>query len=55
MLALDWARAFDSIDPDALVVMLSRFGLLDPVLGLPMAAASCQNDINELEYHKAAC
>ena len=34
MLALDWAKAFDSIDPAALVVMLARFGLPDAVLGI---------------------
>jgi hypothetical protein len=33
-LALDLAKAFDSIDPHALVVMLSRFGLPDVVLNI---------------------
>ena len=34
LLALDWAKAFESIDPHALVVMLSRFGLPDVVLNI---------------------
>ena len=34
LLALDWARAFDSIDPDGLVVALARFGLPDMMLNM---------------------
>jgi len=34
LLALDWAMAFDSVDPEALVTMLRRFGLPDELLNI---------------------
>eukprot|EP00973_Karenia_brevis_P074785 10392976-Karenia_brevis.AAC.1 len=34
MLALDWARAFDCISPNALIVALRRFGLPELIVDL---------------------
>ena len=33
-MALDWKRAFDSINPQSMIAGLKRFGLTDHVLGV---------------------
>ena len=40
MVALDWAKAFDTVDPDALIVALRRFGLPEQMLAAVRAIYS---------------
>ena len=45
MTALDWAKAFDSIDPQGLLKALSRFGV--PERFTKVVATSIPNDNSE--------
>ena len=40
VMALDWAKAFDSINPEAMLAGLRRFGLPQHVLGVIAAIYS---------------
>ena len=42
-MALDWAKAFDSIAPDALITALRRFGLPDPFCEIVSQIYSCRS------------
>ena len=43
MLALDWAKAFDSISPDRLILSLRRFGIPEHMVGVIQAIYSDRN------------
>ena len=65
LLALDWAKAFDSINPEAMMGSLRKFGIPDPVIDMVLSiytdrifrvresgALSFQNILNNLGYAK---